>query len=878
MLEKFYLDQTSFWLGFTAALILWWLIKRARPIISSSREALAKESGKYQNKFSSSIEHRYRKDILSIVQENHLAAPLFSLTEVAIEPRLMAPPYPVVPDGPIPPEDSTDLVIPFMPDWPEMAASYGLQTLSLSEALSSGQNLAFIGKPGIGKSFALNYLCAQVARRDPELGELRKLVPLLIHASDLELSGNSGDLLNVFYKVLADKVSTIVESQFPKFLKNIFKNNTVLLMVDGFDELPKSSQKPIIEFLGDLRKTYPDFRVVMSLLTEDLSCVGPLGLFPIPIAAWNNEQSQEFFNRWEDLWTQFVVNETWAEKLPDLIDPMILNNWLKKDKVLHTPLEMTLKTWAIYAGDVVGPSISDSIEAYVNRMSGAIKNSVPAMKQIAIQMVLTSNPQITRKSAGKFVSKYEENVPAPELETLPETSNDNNIDDNPFLDDDLRKLLEGIDEEKELPEESVEIEVNKKNKKPKQIKVKNSMRSAAVRRMLPELVSCQLMKPRSDNTISFNHSMILGYLAGSGFAEREDVKKLISDSKWSGLSMTLNFLAGKSDMSSLVPLILEKDKDDPLNPGMQMMSHWMIQTTSSPPWLQSLLRAFVGILRNEHLPLGYRGRVLTALACSGQPGVDALFRQLMKEDRPSVKILGALGSGIIQDHQAIEELRTLLNTSNITGCRAACMALIAIDSDRSLELVGEVLLNANEEGRRAAAEALARHPREGYEFLRDGSKMEDLSVRRAVVYGLTWVDDSWAKEILSEMHLNDEQWVVRNAAANALESELQKTPRIPSMTQEVSNLPWLMNFAGEQGMGLSPGQAGWDMLALAIREGNEEQILGAMDILRIHPFKARAAVADIYKISEGPGGEVKEAAYTTLWHLAAMGVDIGGYL
>ncbi len=92
MFERFFFDQISFWLGFTAALILWWLAKQTRPIFDASRDAFSKQSGIYQNKFSNSLEHRYRKDILAIVQENHLAAPLFSLSEIGVEPRLMAPP------------------------------------------------------------------------------------------------------------------------------------------------------------------------------------------------------------------------------------------------------------------------------------------------------------------------------------------------------------------------------------------------------------------------------------------------------------------------------------------------------------------------------------------------------------------------------------------------------------------------------------------------------------------------------------------------------------------------------------------------------------------------------------------------------------------
>ncbi|MBT3241318.1 MAG: NACHT domain-containing protein [Chloroflexi bacterium] len=873
MLDNFFFDQISFWLGFTAAIIIWWLIKQSRPIFDASKDALSKQSGIYQNKFSNSIEHRYRKDLLAIVQENHLASPLFSLSEIGIEPRIMAPPYPVVPDGPLPTEDIADLVIPYMPEWPEMAATYGLQSLSMAEALDSGQNLAIIGKPGIGKSFALNTLCAQVARRDSEMGSLRNMVPLIAHVGDLEIPVKLGDSLNVFYKVLAEKVSTLVESQLPKYIQTIFKNNSVLLLIDGMDELPKNAQMPVIDFLNELRDEYPELRMVVTLSTEDLYSVGPLGLFPVSLAAWNAEQTEEFFNRWDDLWGQFVLNETWAENLPKSVDSLIFKNWLKLGKKHYSPLEITLKTWAVYAGDAVGPSLADSVEAYINRMTSTIKNAIPALQQLALQMVISSNPMIARKSAGKFVAEFEGNPPAQEIDPLPEEEIEEVKDENPFMDDDLRKLLAEFDDPPVIDEEPKKKEKKKKNKPEK-----NKIRTSAVRRILPELVESKVLNYRSNASLSFSHPMILSYLAGDGFAKRNDGNQLISDSKWSGHSMTLNFLSRKADVSKLIPMMIEKDKNDPLKTGVQMMSHWATQTSPTPSWMSNLLRVFVGILRREDLPMGYRGRILTALASSGQLGVDALFRQLMKEEKTSVNILGALGSGILQDQKAVDDLGQMLNSGNITGSRAACMALVAIDTDRALEMVAGILLDSTDEGQRAAAEALSRHPREGYEFLREGSKMEDFSIRRAIVYGLTWIDELWAKDILRDMELNDDQWVVRNAAAHALESDLHKVSRIPVPIGEISNLPWLTTFAGEQGMGLSEGQASWDMLALAIREGKEDQILGAMDILRLNPFKARAAVSDIYKVSEGPAGELKEAAFNTLWQLGAMGVDIGGYL
>lgn len=91
-----------------------------------------------QTGFSESIELRYRQDIVRLAQDNHIAAPLFSLDEVALPVKLLAPPPRVVPDDELPPDDSFSITIPYMPDWPEMASSYYAPTLKMEEAIAGG--------------------------------------------------------------------------------------------------------------------------------------------------------------------------------------------------------------------------------------------------------------------------------------------------------------------------------------------------------------------------------------------------------------------------------------------------------------------------------------------------------------------------------------------------------------------------------------------------------------------------------------------------------------------------------------------------------------------------------------------------------------------
>jgi hypothetical protein len=128
------------------------------------------------------------------------------------------------------------------------------------------------------------------------------------------------------------------------------------------------------------------------------------------------------------------------------------------------------------------------------------------------------------------------------------------------------------------------------------------------------------------------------------------------------------------------------------------------------------------------------------------------------------------------------------------------------------------------------------------------------------------------------MQVEDEQWVVRNACTQTLDDLANALDRIPEPLGELAEKPWLVTFASEKGMGIAPGQMSWDMLAMALKDGNEDQILAALDIYRVRPIEARKVVPTIFDLSNSMENEMREAAFNALWHLNAAGVELNSYL
>jgi HEAT repeat protein len=204
--------------------------------------------------------------------------------------------------------------------------------------------------------------------------------------------------------------------------------------------------------------------------------------------------------------------------------------------------------------------------------------------------------------------------------------------------------------------------------------------------------------------------------------------------------------------------------------------------------------------------------------------------------------------------------------------RAACLALAAIGDKNALETLATLLIQGNETIKQYAAEALANHREEGYPALRDASSMDDLLVRRAVVFGLARIDEPWAMEILEKIQLEDQQWIVRNAAVQVVEDLKRPNPYIPIPSVPITDASWLIEFASKLGIGVVPGKPAVDLVIRSLRDGDEKLRLAALDYLRLNGIaEVIPTIIEVYHTSLG---EVREAALNTLWHLSVSGFNL----
>jgi HEAT repeat protein len=721
--------------------------------------------------------------------------------------------------------DILSQTIPYLPDWPELAARYSCRTLSLSEALSSGANLILTGGPGSGKSVALAHLICQIVRRDEAVGDMSAFTPIYIHVSDLLPDGHFNlTLLEHIGPAVHTYANAISINRIDSILRQVLQSGTGLLLIDGLDEVSLQLHQEVIDFLKSVIKEFPQVRLVVTCSPENFSGMVDLGLVPVAMSNWNQSQYLIFIRKWSRSWFRYI-RPTIQDDI-EQIDPRLLNAWLLAEKPVINPFDATMKAWTVFAGDTLGPGYVDAIESYIWRTTNHLENSRPGLEDFALQMVAAQDVSLNFKSTRGWQAEFE------------------------------------VDQiESEATDEAAQ-------KTRQKLAKKSSKKLPGV---LPDLIESGLLVERTSERLAFSHPLIMAYLASSALADAPISHFLSNQPDWTGKSMTMLFLANSRDLSPEVSDLLSQD-DDPLLRMPLMVGRWLRYAPQTASWRSKVMRYFAAELQRENIALGLRARLLSALLMSGDPGVSVLLRQISHTSIDDLRHVSALGMGYLLDPQALTRLSELLIEPEPNIFQAACFALVMIGNKQSFELLGTALLEGSDELRRAVAEALALDLKEGHEILKEASQMDDLLVRRSAVYGLAKIDQPWAIEIMRQLALEDKEWVVRSAATQIIEERDLPDPRIPKATKPLHEIPWLISFAGERGIGIAPGKPADNLLLSALSEGTEIQQQAAL--LSLQQFPNPEAIPKIYELLNEGYGDTQQAAFNTLWFFTSEGIDI----
>jgi len=835
-----FLHAPSLIIGFILGIASYWLVGYVRPLLTQMRSNVKEQREAAQVRRTSGTEDNHRRLTLRRAQGMHLAAPLFALNEILQEPRLLAPPVRVEPGTTSLQDDAISTTLPYMPMWPEIAAVYRAPTIGLAETLTGSANMVIVGAAGTGKTVALAHLASLAANLQIQFGPDKDAVPFLYHVADLQLPYDSAkDPLNVIINAASERAPMFDLGRLPQFIQLTFKNGNALVLIDGFDELDPQGQTQLVEWFKALIQTHPNNKIVTTACANQLNGLTDLGFQPLAIMPWDARKTTQFIQTWSGLWSQTIALEASTQTGVDYVDSLLLNNWIGFDNTPLTPFELTLKLWGAYAGDSLGPRVLDAIATHVRRLAPA-GTPVAALEMLAMQVILHLQPVFDSGNARAWVKQFDV---VDDKSSGSEESSDHTITSEKIALTDSQRI---------------------KLKKSKAGEVPSTG-------LLGKLVESGLLVSHANNKIRFLHPVLNGYLAGQAIGDNEADVTLAAQPDWDGKSLALHYLAARSDASAVADYML-KESTLPLHAFLFTVARWLKDAPKQAAWRAKAFASVLNILQAEGQPITLRAQAMAAFVLSGDPGAATLFRQLLNSRSLDIIPLAALGAGALKDTKAVDALEEMLQAPTGAIRRAACLALVAIGTDKALEAVARALLQGDEELRRAAAEAMANDPDEGYALLKEGSGLADIMVRRAAVHGLARVGQDWAIEILQHMQVEDEQWAVRNLAQQYLEQISNASPRVPRKLTAPWEAPWLIEFAAKQGTGISKGNPATDVLLNAFKSGDTEQRLAALPYLKRNATEG--IVGALYHAMYGDDPEVREAAFYAVEEIGANGVKL----
>lgn len=377
---------------------------------------------------------------------------------------------------------------------------------------------------------------------------------------------------------------------------------------------------------------------------------------------------------------------------------------------------------------------------------------------------------------------------------------------------------------------------------------------------------------RSNDNIIFNYLDLLAFLA-SMYSKTtisfENMEEIVRN------PLHYNYLGYVAARTSQFPEFEEVilTNQPPLYYNLMFILPWLHLTTNKITWRIDLFKYLLQIIQTSSTPFPIKVRLMSAFVYANDASLFIFLKQLLSQKDDAFKELALITYGsCASDDSLNSEIINMIDQSKSRLKKFIVLCLSIHSSDESLQALARLLLNADEDIRKLVAECLSTMQDQGIEILRDAITLEDILVRRSAIFGLVRLDEYWARELLNSLSIEDTQWVVRNVAHQAVEY-LDSRPNISSKPiLPVYEKEWIIQFAAEQNLGLSPEINPTPFLLKAAICGNDSVRINALaDLpLNFNGFED----SDLFNLISDENKVISEKTLNALWRIFQSGVEI----
>ncbi len=818
-------DPLSFVIGLLVAFLLVALAYGFRAQMTRFWNRIKGKAKQLLQRLTANMASRYSVNAIEDAQTRHLFAALTSFDKIYVEPRLHAPLAPL---------------------------SDGSERVSLSplQATRACDRLAVIGCPGSGRTALLNHLLLLQATKLHASGEGTR-VPVYIYLpvlanylpkSDDELAdsaeADSGENRETapaerLVQTALGSMPRAVATGVTRWLRRQVVAGNALILLDGWDEVPVTDRPVVTSWIQELYAASPGNRLVVTAGERGYAPLVNAGFVPLRPAPWTDRQLTYLAQRWSEA---SPFKDDGREVSPPAISYILTP---------PTPLEASVEL--------------------VIRLRGQSPANTPAGKMTQVLDLLvpppetdekghvTWPPETGRRALGRLaLTATEQGRLTLEREEIQST-----------VTAAMPRPRFYRDEEQEDGIVRQESEATRQEQEQRTLQIVDCCRALTA--------TGAPIRSWDNQQYYFSHPLVAAHLAASYLAtEATPVVDHADDTAW---FYVLRFYVGGASAAPLINRLLSIPDDIFLSHLWRAAELLAASPPGEEPWRAGILARLAQLFLNARLPALLRERCLTALVNSQEAGVGLLFKQALSNPDVTLRAGAILGLGALRREQDLNLIHAALADANREVRLAAVRALEVLarkGNETALELIVTAMIEAEGQVQREAAEALAGLGAEGHAVLRDAARDDDLTIRRASVYGLTAVGEPWAREIVAKMQHGDDEWLVRNAAMDAL-AVMHAWDDTAASSVEVAlpqaeSEPWLINWASERGEGTGVGDAALATLIRALTEGDLATRHMALDTLA---RLGNPRTADVLrKTLRDPEPSVRDAALIALYEIS----------
>jgi HEAT repeat protein len=766
----------------------------------------------------SGVEHRFQAETAAYVQHRHLEGRHLRLDQIFVEPRLRAPEPEPEPEATA---DQDPAQLQYL--WPELATGVALSPapgMTIRQLLLAGRRFALVAEAGAGKSTLLAY-CAHLCATATDTGPftfLLPVVPVFVHLGEIDLTAGTtppaaadpatvapqepslpADPLLPLARALQQRSGPLTSAGVEGLLRQKFSSGNALLLLDGLDELPVEGRQPVYEWLALLLERYPQIQL---LVAAPLSGYGPLLDLDFAVAGFFPGRAA---------WAG-QLSEQWAAALEQEKAPL-RRFWRPGQPQLVTALRLSqahdVAAAASAGGTAKSPRLLDLLETDLCRRLPHGEN-VPAWLAPAAR-------EVWQHMGYQLLAERRARLGGAQLIGVIEST-------------------------------LASYQVEERN---------------AANLLQSTLAGSGLFMAWPDQGVSLLSPVWRDFLAAAHLAQtqqEEVIRQHLLDPLWAG---AIRFFVGRVGAARWVTLLLESKTADPFHELLFQVASWMSEAADEGEWRRQVMIRLGQMVVKGNIPLVLRQRAVLALAQTGEAGVPAFLRQLLRQQDPAMRQTAIAALGRLDAEVCLDMLEKMMTDAEPGVRRMATHVLAWLEDPVTEKPLLMALLDRDEVLNRAAAEGLALNGGDSLEILKEALAEDELHVRRAAVHGLSFVDQHWVMDLLEKASIEDEQWVIKTSATAALDSIAARNRRSEWKRPQVGDQPWLIAWAAAQGRAVPGGAAAIPVLQ-EVLAGADKPAVRLAAASTLGRLATREMIPALRTALRDPDAQVRDAAFLSL--------------